>query len=290
MLSSFRLRRSSRDPWGRAVALGALVAIAVALPATAHDFWVQPASFRLAPGEATPVTLRVGHGAFRQRSPIPLGRISRFRALGPGGSQADLRGVLRLGGADRDGVVSFATAGAYVLALETDNRAQSRLPAIRYNDYLKAEGLTPALALRERTHSMDVDGRESYGRRAKVLLQVGPRNGRPQPQVTVPLGLDLEIVPERDPYASPAGGALPVRVIYEGRPLPGALVKLTNLEHDAAPLETHLTDGAGRAMFQLPRSGSWLLNVIWTKPVTGVADIDFDTVFSSLSFGFSAAL
>jgi hypothetical protein len=36
----------------------------------------------------------------------------------------------------------------------------------------------------------------------------------------------------------------------------------------------------------MPRSGSWLLNVIWTKPLAASDETDFETVFSSLSFGF----
>jgi hypothetical protein len=79
---------------------------------------------------------------------------------------------------------------------------------------------------------------------------------------------------------------LPVRVLYQGHALAGALVKLTRLEHDATPLETHLTDRAGRAVFAMPSSGTWLLNVIWTRVQPSTAETDFETTFSSLSFGF----
>ena len=84
----------------------------------------------------------------------------------------------------------------------------------------------------------------------------------------------------------PRSASLPVRVIYEGQSLAGALVKLTNLEDDASPFEVHLTDRAGRASFTMPSSGTWLLNVIWTKPSPPSDETDFETVFSSLSFGF----
>jgi uncharacterized GH25 family protein len=77
-----------------------------------------------------------------------------------------------------------------------------------------------------------------------------------------------------------------VRVIYAGRPLPGALVKLTDLYNDASPFEVHLTDQDGRAVFTMPSAGSWLLNVIWTKALPRSEETDFETVFSSLSFGF----
>ncbi|MFL6600939.1 MAG: DUF4198 domain-containing protein [Steroidobacteraceae bacterium] len=252
----------------------------------AHDFWLQPDEFWLRPDTMTPMTVQVGHGPFRQRSPIQQSRIVRFAALAPDGTPIDLRSNLHLGGNTADADLKFRAAGAYVLVLETDDRAQSHLPAIRFNDYLKVEGLTTALAQRERTHRMDADGSENYSRRAKSLVQVGLPGAGSQIQVTRPLGLPLEIVPEVSPYLQPRPANLPVRVIYEGRPLAGALLKLTNLAQDATPLETHLTDNAGRATFNMPGSGAWLLNVIWTKALPSSRETDFETVFASLSFGF----
>jgi uncharacterized GH25 family protein len=109
---------------------------------------------------------------------------------------------------------------------------------------------------------------------------------QPQQRVTEPVGLQLEIVPEVNPYQKPQPATLPVRVFFEGQPLPGALVKLTDLREDASPYETQLTDRNGRAIFEMPQTGSWLLNVIWTKPLSSAEKTDFETVFSSLSFGF----
>ena len=254
----------------------------------AHDFWVQPAEYWLQPGVASSVTLQVGHGPFRQRSPIPISRITRFEAIDPDGVAIDLRSGLHLGGSADDGVLKLSKPGTYVLILDTDNRAQSHLPAIRFNDYLKVEGLTPALEQRERLHQTDRDGSENYSRRAKSIVQVGPPEERTQNQVTQPLGLLLEIVPEINPYALPQSKTLPIRVIYEGQPLEGALIKLTHLEDDANPLETHLTDRMGHAIFAMPTGGSWLLNVIWTKALPRTRETDFETFFSSLSFGFQS--
>jgi uncharacterized GH25 family protein len=255
----------------------------------AHDFWVQPNEYWLRPQAVMPLTLQVGHGPFRQRSPIPLNRITRFEAIAPNGTVIDLRGSLHLAGNTEDGDFRFLNPGTYVLMLETDDRAQSHLPAIRFNDYVRSEGLTPALELRKRMHRMDADGSENYSRLAKSIVQVGTPDAGSQAQVTKPLGLPLEIVLERSPYSEPPLANLPVRVIYQGRPLVGALVKLTNLEHDAAPVEMQLTDRAGRVSFTMPHDGTWLLNVIWTTPQPPSRETDFETIFSSLSFGFTSS-
>jgi uncharacterized GH25 family protein len=252
----------------------------------AHDFWLQPSEYWVSPDVLTPMTLQVGHGPFRQRSPIPARRIMRFEAIAPQGVVIDLHEQLRLGEAAKDGDFQFKNPGAYVLVLQTDDRAQTHLPFIRFNDYLKVEGLTPALEQRERLHQMDADGSERYSRCAKSIVQVGSQNAQPHSQVSKPVGLPLEIVPEVNPYDVPQPTTLPVRVIYAGNPLPDALVKLTNLENDASPFEVHLTDHDGRATFTMPHSGTWLVNVIWTKALPHSEETDFETVFSSLSFGF----
>lgn len=273
----------------RAYVLVLLASPGFAPAVQAHDFWVQPNSYWLSPDATVPLTLQVGHGPFRQRSPIHLNRILRFTAVGPEGRPVDLRDNLHPGEATADGSVRLQAPGTYVLVMETDDRAQSHLPALRFNDYLHVEGLTPALAERERTHRMGADGAESYSRCAKSIVQVGPPPPGPQTDiqqpVTQPVGLSLEIIPEVSPYAQPRPAQLPVRVIYEGRRLEGALIKLTDLAHDEAPLETHRTDRNGRAVFAMPRRGAWLLNVIWTRPLPRSRETDFATVFSSLSFG-----
>lgn len=273
----------------RAMGLFGLVAVAGAPFASAHDFWLQPDQYWIGAGTLDSMTLQVGHGPFRQRSPIAVRRILRYEAITPPGAIVDLRNRLSLGEPTKDGDLRFESPGTHLLVLQTDDSAQAHLPSIRFNDYLRVEGLTLALAQRARLHRMNDDGAERYSRCAKALVQVGGSNPAAGDQVRKPVGLPLEIVPEVNPYDEPRSSTLPVRVLYAGRPLAGALVKLTNLEHDVSPFEVHLTDRAGRATFLMPRSGSWLVNVIWTIPLPPSDDVDFETIFSSLTFGFPPA-
>lgn len=259
-----------------------LVVLAPLETVAAHDFWVQPQVFAAAVGAPVPVTILVGHGAARQRWSAGIDRVASFTSAGPDGV-ADRRGELTLNAPGADATLRFARPGTYAIVLTT-NPASSVLPAIRFNDYLTVEGITSALAARKAAGTTDTPGRELYSRRAKALVQIGTASG-PQPQVTRPLGLTLEIVPEADPYAIAPDAPLPVRVLYEGKPLAGALVKLNNLDFDARPVATHLTDAAGRATFAVPFRGLWQMNVIWSKPLKGNPDADFATVFSSLTFG-----
>lgn len=256
-------------------ALILLIALCFARDCAAHAFWVQPVDFWLNPYAALSWTLEVGDALSRQPSPIPPDRITRFEAIGPSGAAQDLRG----------GAIRLAQPGAYVMVLETDNHAYSHQSAMRFNDYLEAEGLTPALDYRARTYRMHVDGFERYSRAAKSIVAVGPRNRQATAAITRPLGLRLEIVPEINPYVTPRPLQFPVRVLYGGKPLAGALVKLMSLDQELTVTDQQRTNGAGVASFAMPAGGSWLINVIWTMPLTNASDADYETTFSSLTFG-----
>lgn len=262
-----------------------VLAVSTATPAFAHDFWLQPLHFNIPPKVSTPLTVLVGHGPYRSRWSGAIDRVVLMESYGPNGA-VDQKSALHPS-SEKDGDFAFDKPGTYVLAFQS-NYAESDLPFIRYNDYIKVEGLTPAIAYRERTKTTQEPGREIYSRRCKALIQVGPPQGA-QPWVTRPVGLSLEIVPDKNPYTLPAGQDLPVHVLYDGKPLAGALVKLTNLEFDVRPVAVHLSDAQGRASFSFPRTGTWLINVIWTKPITGNPKADFDTTFSSLTFGYGGS-
>ena len=266
--------------WGVAAAAAALASA----PLAAHDFWLQPVQFWTAPGTPVPMTFLVGHGIARQRSSVAKDRFNVFRAVGPQGV-VDHKAELTLGQA-ADVSPGFAQPGTYVVAFSTSNVA-SDLPALRFNDYANAEGLTLVLQQRAATNASTNSGRELYSRRGKALIQVGPMGRAPVPYVTAPIGLGLEIVPLINPYALGNSRTMPVRVLYQGRPLVGALVKLNNLAADAEPVEKHLTDSNGQATFAPRRSGDWQLNVVWSQPMPRNPQAEFLTTFSSLSFGFS---
>lgn len=251
-------------------------------PAAAHDFWIQPDRYRPAGQDGIALTLQVGHGRDRQRSAIALRRILRLQAFAADGRRLDLRAQLRPDPQAAADARFALPAGAWLLALDTDAGAQSRLPAPRFNDYLRAEGLTPALQARSAQGRSDADGSERYSRHSKALVRAGASAAGVAALLAQPLGLPLEIVLDADPQAR--APRLPLRVLWQGRPLAGALVKLTRLEDDARPLEQRRTDAQGRAEFAAPGAGTWLLNAIWTQPLPAGAEVDFETAFTSLSF------
>lgn len=256
----------------------------ISAPVLAHDLWLQPSAFWVQPNSPQSAFILIGHGQNRENWGIRSDRIILFRNISPDGRTADLRPLVKAGSSPAF-PFSLKQAGTHVLVMQS-NHAESSLPAARFNEFLAEEGLTPAIRHRAATKAVQKAGREIFSRRAKMLVQNGPFNPKLAGAATRRIGFDLEIVPERHPYALGSSRTIPIRVYYQGKPLPGALVKFTNLDADARPVATKRTGADGRSSFDIPSRGKWLLNVVWTKPISGHPKADFDTTFSSLTFGY----
>lgn len=257
----------------------ALVAATAFLSGTgfAHDVWMQANRFIVPVGATVAFRVFAGHGSDREEWNVGVDRLVSVQRIGPDGKTA-LKPTK-----SGSGNVSFSKAGTHVVAMVSNN-AKSDLPAAKFNDYARDEGLTPAIDLREKLGLADRNGREVYSRRTKMLVKVG-KSSVLQTHLLRPLGMTLEIVPERDPYAVRKGAPLPLRIYFLGKPLVGATVKLINLDADAKPVARMLSDTNGRVIVAHPGPGNWQVNTIWTRPLVGNPSAEFDTVFSSLTFG-----
>lgn len=246
-----------------------------AAPASAHEFWIVADRFRIEPGQAANLVLQVGEGATAQRSELPARRVLRF--------ESDASGALTpgLGGPNADARFVSEAPGGHVVMLLTDAAPVSAQPAAAFNAYLQAEGLTPAIAARAARGQSRQDGAEHYRRAAKILLQVG--TGGDQGAVVAPIGAPLELVPEVSPYAQPRSSQLVLRVLWEGRALGGATVRLSPLSGGLEQMA--VSDATGRVDFPTPNAGRWRATGVWTRDLGPGADPSFETTFASLSFG-----
>src|SRR5215210_4417464 len=201
----------------------------------AHDFWIEPSTFRPQPGAKVGVRLRVGEHL--RGDPVPRNpeRIERFVAVGPSG-EAEVVGVP---GSDPAGWASPTVPGLHWIVYDS-NHASVELDAKKFDSYLGEEGLERILDLRRGAKEGPV--KEIYSRCAKSLLRVGEGSGSGHDKA---LGLELELVPEENPYTLKPGESLPVRLLYKGKPLKGALLMALPGE---LPGELSVrSDAAGRA-------------------------------------------
>jgi uncharacterized GH25 family protein len=248
--------------------------------AWAHDFWIEASSFAPKVGELVKVRTLVGQNLEGASLPRMEARVERFGAVTVSGEAP----VLGMDGRDPAGLLRAGSAGGLVVAYRSD-RSPIELPGGEFEAYLDLEGLDGPKAARAKAGNTGVPGREVYSRCAKALLAVGGIAGGP---MTRPVGLTLELVPETDPYALAPGRSLVVRVLYEGKPLAGALVMALDAASAHEPQRVR-SGPDGRASFALPRAGSWLVKTVHMIPAPAGTGADWESFWASLTFALPAA-
>jgi uncharacterized GH25 family protein len=97
--------------------------------------------------------------------------------------------------------------------------------------------------------------KESYTKHQKTFARVGePTSDRSWAE---PVGTFLEIVPKKDPTLLKAGDDFPVRVLKDGKPFAGFSLNAVGAGQPKG--ETRKTDFEGHVTFRLDAAGRWLL-------------------------------
>jgi uncharacterized GH25 family protein len=239
----------------------------------AHDLWIEPTKFMVEASTVVGARLRVGQDFVGDPVPRDPALIKDFVIV----DSAGRRPVPGRDGADPAGLVRMTTPGLSILGYRS-NPNEIVLPAEKFNQYLKEEGLEAVAALRARRGQSGLPAREIFSRCAKSLVSAGSvietQNDRA-------LGFTLELVAERNPYTMKPGQELPVRLIYEGRPLSGALVVAVNRRSEKL---TARSDQNGRVGFLLPSSGIWLVKAVHMVEAPAGANAEWISYWASLTF------
>lgn len=258
----------------RALALTSVLSLAAAGPLAAHDFWIEPSTFRPAPGAT--VGLRLFVGPHFQGEPFP--RVPQLVARFVVATESGEAAVAGRPGDDPAGTIRVERPGIAVVGYRSLNYPVS-LDAAKFEEYLKEEGLEKIAAIRAGRGDSGKPARELFSRCAKAILDAGG----PQTGFDRVLGFTLELVPEKNPYALAPGGALPVRLTLDGRPLAGALVQAAL--HDQPDAKTTArTDREGRATLTLARPGFWMVKAVEMGPAPAGVDADWQSLWASLTF------
>jgi len=256
--------------------VGCWIGLAAALVVgRAHDTWLQPERFAATPGATFLADLSSADGFGEFQTAIKPDRVAKMIGrlggadlpLGPG---AATEKTLRF-------PVTVTRPGVAVMGVELKPRLLELEPD-KIETYFRE--IHAGEELREVWAAVPEPRRwrESYVKNAKAFVRVGepPAGDRTWAE---PLGLALEILPERDPTTLREGDALPVRVLRGGKPLADFVLAYVS----AGESHEHvvITDAEGRAEAKLEAKGTWLVHGTDLRRVTA-ADREWESDFTTL--------
>jgi uncharacterized GH25 family protein len=244
----------------------------IASAAQAHDFWIEPSSYRPHPGENLTASLRVGQDFTGDAVPRSAQLMDSFivrerKSERPvnGFENDDPAGILRI---DRPGLAIIGyRSKPYPL----------QLPAAKFEEFLRMEGLDRISAARQQRGESQKDDRERFYRYAKTFVVAG---GGDDSGFDHALGYRYELIPETSPQRSKQ---LIVRAVFEGKPLPGIMVMAIQQANPAVRFSAR-SDRAGRVRFDLPRGGVWLVKSVQMTAAPAGSDYEWESLWASLTF------
>ena len=229
------------------------------------------------PGQIVPLHLYVGQD-FAGESNIYWPESFERYTLHDADGQTPVAGVP---GDDPAGHFSLRRPGLGIVAYHSRFKDVSFEERAKFEAYLDKEGLERVREMPEVARLMTLPIRERYARSAKSLVAAASREADTSGDRA--LGLPLELVAERNPYTLSAGTPFPVRLLHQGRPLPGALVIAFRKAAPQRKLKVR-TDAQGRAELALDGAGIWLLTAVHLYPAPLSSGAAWESWWASLTF------
>lgn len=282
-----------RTPRLRSGATLSLLALLVAVPLQAHDFWLVPLGFMTAVGAEVTILGQTSSAFPSTLSAVTVDRIASATLVGANEStrltQLDVAGTsLRLR-------TRPATAGQQVVAVTIHPRSV-RESSEAFQRYLVLEGAPEALERLKAEGRVPKDSvTRRYAKYAKSLVTIGSEGPSAWSRT---VGHPLEFVPEGS-LTLAQGHTVPVKLILLGKPAVHAkvhagFVPLTDAaglnaqggKEQAVELET---DGDGIVRVPLSAPGLWNLRTIQIVEAPRGSGADWDTHWATLVFAVEGA-
>jgi uncharacterized GH25 family protein len=231
--------------------------------AQAHMFWLNVNHYAAKSGEPVQVEIGFGH-KFPRDEKIKGERLGSVKAVGPDGREVALKKI----SPSRYEFVPPA-AGVYLISAQLVPGFVTRTPQ--------------GMKLQTKKGVPDANFCFHFDMAAKTLISVGaPKQGFDRRAQHT-----LEIIPRKNLHNLKVGDTLPVKVIFQGKPLSGAKVRFT---HDGWP-DPHKpfatlgkTGAQGEIQVKLDKPGRWLLIASHTTPYPHPEECDENLYSSSLTY------
>ncbi|MEM8581138.1 MAG: DUF4198 domain-containing protein [Pseudomonadota bacterium] len=247
-------------------------------PLSAHEFWISPERYQIAPGEAILAELRVGENLSGAGYPfIPSLAERHFilqngKVIDPGSGLGDRPAIDTL----------LETPGLAILVHETADSSLTYSDWEKFRAFTEHKDFTWALEAHTARGLPETGFRESYRRYGKSLIAVGDGKG-----ADTNIGLLTELVALRNPYTSPLPEGLPVQVFAYGAPRSDAQVELFARSPEGEVTVTqHRTDSDGKVTLPLVPGTEYLVDAVLLEERTANKEGDpvWHSLWASLSF------
>ena len=243
----------------------------------AHDLFLNPHPFHLKkPGSLT-LAMNLADAFPGKEESWRQDKTLQFWMIGSSGKKmlTDEKG--------KNPTIQFSEEGTYVIGWNS-SPSYIEIDSKDFTEYIEAEGYQNVVKTRKEQGKQDAKGREKYVRFLKAFVQVGSKLTKDYAQ---PLGQKIEIIPMSNPYSLKRGSDLSVKILFDGKPLPGARVMSTydtfSKEHDVYA-HTIDTSQDGTVKIPISQNGIWLLRVNIMMPLEGDPKADWQSFWANCTF------
>lgn len=261
----------------------AFLALFAAAPAMAHEFWISPPDYTVAPGDPLVADIRVGQEFSGSAYSFVEQNFNRFEVIGPSGP-VDVTG--RAG--DRPALnMSAPEEGLMIVVHETTTYTLTYSEWQKFVNFATHKDFTHVLDEHREKGLPDTGFVEAYIRYAKSLVAVGDGAGSDKV-----VGLRTEIVAGKNPYTDDLSDGFPVQVLLDGAPRAGAQVELFERGPDGTvTISLHRTDAEGNALLPLRPDSEYLVDAVAMEYLDppGKAGAVWRSLWASLTFHTPAA-
>ncbi len=249
-----------------------------AVQAHAQDYWLQPDKFFYKTDEECKISFKTGDNLKGQSWSLKKENIVRLEIDNLTAS-TDLKGLAKTGEKENL-IIPVKKEGTQLIIMQTSDELITSEAAV-FNAYLKDYGLDDVIAQRKKAGTSDNPATEKYACFLKLMIQCGDTKDDTFKKV---VGLPIEIVPDKNPFAVKIGDIMHFKILFHGKPLFGAEVKIWNHNGNLTTTQRIFTQQDGTIEMPVSNSGSWLLNV--TKMVAvNSGEVAWRSYRGSLLFG-----
>lgn len=251
------------------------VTLFTTLTVFAHDTWLAARTSHVAPGTKVRLDLTSGMSFPALETSIKSDRIDVARVRLNGNIEEISNWT-----SARNSLALFATlnaAGTATCWVELKPRQLELSPELVQEYFAEIDA---SEAIRQTWLNMKPPKRwrEVYVKHAKTFIGVGSSGD--DRSWSEPVGVSLEIVPEKDPTKLRAGDDFPVRVLKDGVALPQFTLGIVFAGNPRGEFRT--TNTEGRAVFKLKRAGKVLLRGTELRR-SAKPDVEWESDFTTLT-------